>query len=70
MGALLPSGVRAANALGPEVVPWAWGLNGATSVVGSILAITLSMNYGFTTTLFVGVGAYLIGLAALPRTPA
>lgn len=69
MGALLPSGVRAANALGPEVVPWAWGLNGATSVVGSVLAITVSMNYGFTTTLFVGVGAYLIGLAALPRAP-
>lgn len=68
MGALLPTGVRAANALGPEVVPWAWGLNGATSVVGSILAITLSMNYGFTATLYVGVGAYLLGMLALPET--
>lgn len=67
MGSLLPSGVRAANALGTEVVPWAWGLNGATSVVGSILAITVSMNFGFTTTLFVGVAAYLLGLFALPR---
>ncbi|MCB9561794.1 MAG: hypothetical protein H6709_19045 [Kofleriaceae bacterium] len=67
MGSLLPSGVRAANALGTEVVPWAWGLNGATSVVGSILAITVSMNYGFTTTLYVGVVAYLLALVALPR---
>jgi predicted membrane-bound spermidine synthase len=66
MGSLLPTGVRTANALDPELVPWAWGLNGATSVVGSILAITMSMNFGFTTTLFVGVAAYLVGLAALP----
>jgi len=66
MGSLLPSGVRIANALGPDIVPWAWGLNGATSVVGSILAITVSMNYGFTTTLLGGVIAYGIGLAALP----
>ncbi len=69
MGSLLPSGVRTANALGPDVVPWAWGLNGATSVVGSILAITISMNYGFTATLFVGVLAYLAGMAALPAGP-
>jgi len=67
MGALLPSGVRTANALGPEVVPWAWGLNGATSVMGSILAITVSMNFGFTSTLFAGIAAYLVGLVALPR---
>jgi hypothetical protein len=68
MGALLPSGIRVANSLGSEVVPWAWGLNGATSVVGSILAIIISMNYGFTVTLFVGVAAYLLGLAALPAS--
>ena len=66
MGSLLPSGVRAANALGSEVVPWAWGLNGATSVVGSILAIVVSMNFGFTATLFAGVAAYLVGLAVFP----
>jgi predicted membrane-bound spermidine synthase len=70
MGALLPTGVRTANQLGAELVRWAWGLNGATSVVGSILAITMSMNFGFTTTLFVGVGAYLVGLAALPAVDA
>jgi spermidine synthase len=65
MGALLPSGVRTAQALGGELVPWAWGLNGATSVVGSILAILLSMNFGFTTTLLAGVATYLVGLGAL-----
>jgi hypothetical protein len=70
MGSLLPTGIRTAIALGPEVVPWAWGLNGATSVVGSILAIIVSMNSSFTVTLFLGVGAYLVGLAVIPETQA
>ena len=29
MGMLRPLGVRAATGYGAEVVPWAWGLNGA-----------------------------------------
>jgi hypothetical protein len=67
MGTLLPTGVRTANALGPDLVAWAWGLNGAASVVGSILAIFLSMNFGFTTALGAGVAIYLLGMATLPR---
>jgi hypothetical protein len=70
MGSLLPTGIRTANAIGPEVVPWAWGLNGATSVVGSILAILISMNSSFTVTLLVGVGAYGLALLALPADQA
>jgi hypothetical protein len=66
MGALLPSGVRRANALSPDLVPWAWGLNGAASVVGSILAMTVSMNFGFTMALLIGIAIYLLGLLALP----
>ncbi len=66
MGALLPSGVRRANALHPDLVPWAWGLNGAASVVGSILAMTVSMNFGFTTSLLVGIAIYLLGMVSLP----
>jgi hypothetical protein len=65
MGALLPSGVRMANELGRGTVAWAWGLNGAASVVGSILAMALSMNFGFTLSLFVGIGVYLCGMLLL-----
>jgi MFS family permease len=69
MGALLPSGVRTANALSPELVPWAWGLNGAASVVGSILAVTVSMNFGFTASLLGGIVVYLIGMVTIaPNT--
>jgi hypothetical protein len=65
MGALLPSGVRKANELGRGTVAWAWGLNGAASVVGSILAMAVSMNYGFTLSLFVGIVVYVLGMVLL-----
>jgi SAM-dependent methyltransferase len=68
MGMLLPSGVRVANGLGTGVVPWGWGLNGSASVVGSILAIMLSMNFGFRAALFVGIAVYLLGAALLTAT--
>jgi len=65
MGALLPSGVRIANELGRGTVAWGWGLNGAASVVGSILAMALSMNFGFTLSLFAGIAVYLVGMTLL-----
>ena len=68
MGALLPSGVRTATALSADMVPWVWGINGAASVVGSILAMILSMNYGFTIALFAGMLVYFAGMLALPDT--
>ncbi len=68
MGCMLPSGIRTADALGSEVVPWGWGLNGATSVVGSILAVFVSMNAGFTAALIVGVLVYGLALLALPAS--
>ena len=66
MGALMPNGVRAANDLGTGTVAWAWGLNGAAGVVGSVLAVTVSMNYGFNVALALGVLVYLAGLALFP----
>ncbi len=70
MGALLPSGVRAAQSFGPGTVAWCWGLNGSASVVGSILAVMLSMNFGFTAALLLGIGVYLVGLLLLPNVAA
>lgn len=60
MGMLLPLGVRIASGVSDDLVPWAFGLNGATSVLGSSLAVVLSMNWGFTATLAAGVIAYLL----------
>jgi hypothetical protein len=41
-------------------IPWMYGVNGAMSVLGSVMAITLSMQFGFTMTFFVGLLFYFV----------
>ena len=40
-------------------IPWMYGVNGSMSVLGSVLAIVLSMLFGFTPAYFVGLVFYL-----------
>jgi hypothetical protein len=64
LGLPMPTGLRMLSARAPEMIPWAWGINGALSVVGATMAIFISMNWGFNTTLLAAAGTYLIGLAS------
>jgi hypothetical protein len=48
MGLLFPQGIRLVDASSPQLSPWAWGANSATSVVGSILALILAIHFGFS----------------------
>ncbi|MBI5417542.1 hypothetical protein HZA55_06300 [Candidatus Poribacteria bacterium] len=48
MGMMLPAGLKLAKTRGETDIPWYWGVNGIASVIGSILAVVLSMSYGFT----------------------
>ena len=63
MGVPLPSGVRLLATSQPRLVAWAWGMNGALSVLGATLAVFIAMNWGFSATL--GCGAAIYGCAAL-----
>ena len=47
-----------------SAVPWSWGINSATSVLGALLAAVVAMNFGFNLTLVVGGVLYLFALAA------
>ncbi len=40
--------------------PWFWAINGASSVLGSILAAVVSVTLGITATLLIGAALYLI----------
>ena len=62
MGIPLPAGVRLLSATQPQLVAWAWGMNGALSVLGATLAVFIAMNWGFSVTLV--CGAVLYALAA------
>ena len=39
-------------------LPWAWAVNGAMSVVASVLAALMALSLGFTSVLIVGAGCY------------
>jgi hypothetical protein len=67
LGIPMPSGLRMLARRAPELVPWAWGMNGALSVLGATLAIFIAMNWGFAVTLLAAAVTYLLGLGALLR---
>jgi hypothetical protein len=65
LGIPMPTGLRILSGVAPEMVAWAWGMNGALSVLGATLAIFIAMNWGFRITLLSASATYLVGLAAL-----
>jgi hypothetical protein len=60
MGMPFPLALRATAERAPLQLPWAWGVNGALSVVGSALATILAVEAGIAATLFAAAGAYLL----------
>jgi hypothetical protein len=76
MGMPFPTGLRAlASFPVPEfpaeedggseqsAVEWAWAMNAASSVLGSVLAMVIAIQFGLNVTLACGAGAYLLALA-------
>jgi predicted membrane-bound spermidine synthase len=60
MGMMLPSGIRMLGRRDAELIPWAWGLNGATSVIGTVAATVVAIYVGFAGTLGIGAVGYLL----------
>ncbi|AZT84810.1 hypothetical protein EHN06_15315 [Marinobacter sp. NP-4(2019)] len=48
MGCALPQGMLRVRAAGESTIAWAWGINGFTSVIGSLAAVLIAMHWGFT----------------------
>jgi len=63
LGAPFPSGLRLFARGREHKIPLIWGLNGVSSVVGSLLAAMGAKNFGFSVML--GVGAAIYAAAAL-----
>jgi spermidine synthase len=75
MGMPFPTGLRALASAGAasasaydersavdNAVEWAWAMNAAASVLGSVLAIVIAIQYGLNVTLACGAAAYLLAL--------
>jgi hypothetical protein len=66
MGMAFPLGIRRARyAEAGAPTAWYWGINGAFSVISSVLAVVVAVFWGVTVTLMVGLAAYIIALIAL-----
>jgi hypothetical protein len=62
MGIPFAAGLRYLERSHPAFIPWAWGLNGLTSVLGSVAAVMVAMRAGFTVVLVAGAAVYVVGL--------
>jgi len=58
MGTMFPKGIDYLETTAPRLVPWAWGINGAASVVAAIAAALAALSWGFTAVMLVGAACY------------
>ncbi|MGC9319574.1 MAG: hypothetical protein ACP5KN_16205 [Armatimonadota bacterium] len=63
MGMPFPTGLREVGGWGPAIVPWAWGINGVASVLGSVVAMLAAKLWGFQTVLLGGAAIYAVAFA-------
>src|SRR5579862_1740649 len=64
MGMAFPLGMNSASGAGPALTPWLWGINGATSVCASVLAVVISMYAGISSAYWTGTACYAVALIA------
>jgi hypothetical protein len=66
MGMAFPLGIERARRLNDKApTAWYWAINGALSVISSVLAVFLAVFWGATVTLVAGLLAYFLALLVL-----
>jgi hypothetical protein len=59
MGMPFPTGLRKLDQAFPNAVRWAWSVNAASSVFGSVLAMMIAIHFGLKLTMMIGGALYL-----------
>jgi hypothetical protein len=65
MGMAFPLGMKIAQRNAGHMTPWFWGVNGATSVLASVLAIAVSLFFSISAAFWAGVACYVLSVGAL-----
>lgn len=72
MGMPFPIGLRnmSSNSDGPAggLTEWAWAMNAAASVLGSVVAMVIAIHFGLSVTLFCGAIAYMLAWVLSDKT--
>ena len=69
MGIPFPTGLRLLEKRHEPSVRWAWSLNAAASVLGSVGALVLALYVGLVQTMLIGGGLYLCAMAVILVSP-
>lgn len=69
MGIPFPTGLRLLEQRHQPSVRWAWSLNAAASVLGSVSALVLALYLGLVETMWIGAGMYLCALVVIVASP-
>lgn len=71
MGMAFPLGLAACQRRGlGDLLPWLWAVNGAASVIGSVLALVIAIFYGITAALFAAVLCYAMAYVVFRKIAA
>ena len=65
MGIPFPWGIRIANEINKNLIPWAFCANCCASVMGSIMAVIVAMSFGFSVVFIFAGAVYLVGLGVV-----
>ncbi len=60
LGFAFPTGLYLVEAVDRQPTPWFWGINGATSVLASVLGVVFSMALGINVTILFAAVCYLL----------
>lgn len=70
MGMPFPTGMTIMGRSWPELIPWAWCVNGSFSVISSVLTMMTALAWGFSAVHLMAAGFYIIAwMALIPLAP-
>ncbi len=70
MGTCFPTGIRLVAERGEAIVAWSYGVNGAMSVLGSVIAVWLAIGLGFVAVHWIAAALYVLAAILLWRIAA
>jgi hypothetical protein len=65
MGMAFPLGMRLAGRRAPTLIPWLWGINGAMSVLATVLAVVIALGWSISAAFWSGVACYAVAALCL-----
>ena len=64
LGMPCPLGLARVRTHMPDLVPWAWGINGCASVISALMAALLASHFGFAVVVVLAVALYVVAAVA------